>query len=136
MFAADAVAEPARSYLADGRIVRWHPPDGRPWAIDAELLAQAVPATLARRTGVTDPARFWPQWTALETVCKLLDEPVLLRLRRLGLDGGRVDGSRVDGSRVDGSRTNGIRMWTRCHHGIVVTLGVNLRVPARASRHR
>jgi hypothetical protein len=107
----------ARTYLADGRVVRWHPPDDRPWAIDAELLAQPVPPALARRTGVTDPALFWPQWTMLETVCKLLDEPVLLRLRRLGLDGGRA---------------GAVRTWTRCHGGIVVTIGVDVRRPARA----
>jgi hypothetical protein len=115
-----------RSYLADGRVVRWHPPDDRPWAIDAELIAQSVPPALVRRTGVADPEAFWPAWTALETVCKLLDEPVLLRLRSLGLDGGRHDD---------------IRLWTRRHRGIIVTIGVltngaSVTRSGRASRRR
>jgi hypothetical protein len=98
----------SRSYLADGRVVRWHAPDDRPWAIDAELASQPVPPALARRTGTGDPGAFWPRWTALETVCKLLDEPVHLRLRRLGLDGGRADG---------------ITTWTLAYSGVIITIG-------------
>jgi hypothetical protein len=98
----------ARSHLADGRVVRWHPPDGRSWAIDAEIATQPVPVALARRSGIDDPERFWPRWTALETVCKLLDEPIYLRLRRLGLDGGVAPG---------------IVTWTRRYRDIVVTIG-------------
>jgi hypothetical protein len=110
-----------RSYLADGRVIRWHPPDDRPWAVDAELAAQDVPPALARRTGITDPAVFWPQWTAFETVCKLLDESVLVRLRRSGFAGNHVAG---------------VRTWTRCYQGIVVTIGVRLSSPVPASPHR
>jgi hypothetical protein len=110
-----------RSYLADGRVIRWHPPDHRPWAVDAELAAQTVPPALARRTGITDPTLFWPQWTVFETVCKLLDESVLVRLRRSGFDGNRVDG---------------IRTWTRRYDGIVVTIGVIVSSSVPASPRR
>lgn len=112
--------EPAvrRSYLADGRVIRLHPPDDRPWAIDAEIASQEIPPALGRRTGVTDPAEFWPQWTVFETVCKLLDESVLVRLRRLGFAGNRLPG---------------IRTWTRHYDGIVVTIGVKLSSSEPAS---
>lgn len=97
-----------RSYLADGRVVRWSAPDDGLWAIDAEIAAQAVPPALARGTGIRDPEVFWPQWTMLETICKLLDEPVHLRLRRHGLHRAGSDG---------------ITTWTWCQSGIVLTAG-------------
>jgi hypothetical protein len=77
-----------RSYLSDGRDVQWRPPclsqDVR-WAIDAEIADQPVPAALAARTGVSDPAGFWPAWTAAEVTAKLLDVPMVMWLAAYGL---------------------------------------------------
>lgn len=78
----------ARTHLGDGRVLLWDPlpaPAFGTVAVDAEISRQAVPPALARRFGVTAPGDFWPRWTATETVCKLLDEPVLVRLAREGL---------------------------------------------------
>lgn len=54
-------------------------------AVDAEIAAQPVPPALARRTGISDPAIFWPAWTRAEVVAKLTGEPILLLLKRAGL---------------------------------------------------
>lgn len=56
-----------------------------PGAVDAERADQAVPPALARRTGIPDPATFWPAWTRAEVVAKLTGEPILLLVRRAGL---------------------------------------------------
>jgi hypothetical protein len=78
-----------RSYLSDGRLVQWRPPclrqDAIRWAIDAEIADQPVPAALAARTGISDPAGFWPAWTAAEVAAKLLDVPMVMWLAAHGL---------------------------------------------------
>ena len=86
-----------RSYLADGRVVRLRPAPHAPgrWAVDAELTAQPVPPLLARRTGISDPARFWPLWTRTEVACKLLDISILVWLRRYGIEAPAPDGLRI-----------------------------------------
>jgi hypothetical protein len=86
-----------RSYLADGRVVRLRPAPGASgrWAVDAELATQAVPPALARRTGIADPARFWPLWTRAEVACKLLDVSILVWLRRYGLEPPPLPGIRI-----------------------------------------
>ncbi|MDQ1642765.1 MAG: hypothetical protein QOJ90_2116 [Actinomycetota bacterium] len=78
---------PARSYLGDGRCVSWWPkrPVGVRVAVDAEIVGVPVPPALRRRFGVTDPALFWPTWTAVEVSCKLRDVPVLQWLATHGL---------------------------------------------------
>ena len=85
----DAVARTsrARSYLADGRCVSWSPKRaaGIDVAIDAEIADAPVPPALRRRFGVTDPASFWPAWTAVEVSCKLRDVPVFQWLATHGL---------------------------------------------------
>ncbi|GGB38887.1 hypothetical protein GCM10011492_32090 [Flexivirga endophytica] len=82
-----ATGSGVRSYLADGRGVAWHVPDtlsGRA-AIDAELSAQRVTGSLARRAGSTDPAVVWPRWIQCEVTAKLLGLPVLSWLGWPGL---------------------------------------------------
>jgi len=81
-----------RSYLADGRLVQWRPPrDAFPaivrWAVDAETAAAPVPVALARRTKISDPAVFWPQWTAVEVACKLLHIPIMAWIAAHSVDG-------------------------------------------------
>jgi hypothetical protein len=76
-----------RSYLGDGRLVQGQPPDERRWAIDAELASQPIPRALARHVGAgTGRDEFWRRWTAMETVCKLLDVPAHIWLKAYGLD--------------------------------------------------
>ncbi|MDQ1624760.1 MAG: hypothetical protein QOJ49_258 [Actinomycetota bacterium] len=77
----------ARSYLADGRCVSWSPERaaGVDVAIDAEIADAPVPPALRSRFGVTDPALFWPAWTAVEVSCKLRDVPLLQWLATHGL---------------------------------------------------
>jgi hypothetical protein len=114
------VTEPARSYVADGRVVHWHPPRSvARWrfAIDAELADQPVPAALAHRTGTSEPERFWPRWTAMEVACKLCDVPVVRWLQRYGLDG---------------PRPYGLTIVTGRHGDVVVARGVAARVHGSA----
>ena len=77
----------ARSHLADGRVVSWHPPlpAGVRLAVDAEIADQPVPPALARRFGIDRPEAFWPRWTAVEVACKLLDVPIMVWLSEIGL---------------------------------------------------
>lgn len=69
------------SRTADGRVLCWRPQafglERDRWAVDAELVDQPVPPTLARRWGSGDPARVWPHWCVLEVVAKLTDVPVV-----------------------------------------------------------
>ena len=99
----------ARSYLADGRVVRWRPRVLSPLriAVDAELADQSVPPALERRFGVADPRKFWTQWTRVEVCCKLLDVPVLQWLAIRGL----------------ASDVPEIAMHTQTLDGLVVTCG-------------
>jgi len=90
-----------RSYLADGTLVQWRPPiDARPdvmrWAVDAEIGTQAVPRALADRTGVRQPERFWPRWTAIEVTAKLLDVPIVMWLAEHGPTHGPQDHAVAD----------------------------------------
>ena len=78
----------ARSYLGDGRLVAWRPPQ---WpdvacAIDAELVNNPVPQALHRRFPVLDRETFWRRWTRLEVCCKVTDTPLLTWLAGRGLD--------------------------------------------------
>jgi hypothetical protein len=77
----------ARSYVADGRSVVWAPAcaSNMRFAVDAEIADQPVPPTLARRSGIDDPAVLWPLWTAVELSCKLTGTPLALWLRQRGL---------------------------------------------------
>jgi hypothetical protein len=79
----------ARSHLADGRVVSWSPrlPPGVQVAVDAEIADQSVPRALARRFGTDRPDMFWPQWTAVEVACKVLDVPIMVWLSVRGLQG-------------------------------------------------
>ena len=99
-----------RSYLSDGRLVQWRPPDGQPWAIDAELAEQPVPPALARRTGITERSTFWPRWTAMETACKLLGVPAHTWLTQYGL----------------GRPPAALRIRTVNWNGIVVSIGTTI----------
>jgi hypothetical protein len=74
-----------RSHTADFRTVGWHgpAPAGHRLAVDAERSAAAVPPALARRYGTVD---FWARWTRAESLCKANDMPIVLWLRRYGLD--------------------------------------------------
>jgi hypothetical protein len=74
-----------RSHTADFRTVGWYAPApaGHRLAIDAELADAPVPPALAARYG-TDG--FWARWTRAEGLCKAYDLPILLWLRRYGLD--------------------------------------------------
>lgn len=66
--------------LSDGRQLCWAPSvalAGSRYAADAELLAQAVPRALGRRSGVSDPTQFWRLWTRAEARAKLRDVPIL-----------------------------------------------------------
>lgn len=76
-----------RSYLADKRLVQWRPPTcvGTRWAVDAEIADQPVPRVLAKRTGIHQPAAFWPAWTAAEIAAKILDVPMVMWLSEHGL---------------------------------------------------
>jgi hypothetical protein len=79
----------SRAHLADGRVVTWraaHRDLRGHVAIDAELAAQKPPAALMRRFGPLDYRQFWTRWTQVEVACKLLDVPVVVWLRRHGLD--------------------------------------------------
>lgn len=79
------VPEPApRSHLGDGRSVWLEEGEGgsHRWAVDAEI-ERVVPPALAARFGVD---RFWERWTRAECVSKLTDVPVVVLLRRHGLD--------------------------------------------------
>jgi hypothetical protein len=85
---AEAVAGGVRSYVADGRCVVWAPPDrgtGARIAVDAEIAAQPVPPALARRSGIADPAVFWPRWTVVEASCKVTGIALSRWLRTRGL---------------------------------------------------
>ena len=84
----------AASYLADGRAVVWDVP-ARDHAVDAEIAGAPVPPALARRTGIDDPAVFWPAWTRAEVVAKLTGEPILLLVKRAGLPVDVPDGIEV-----------------------------------------
>jgi len=102
-----------RSYLSDGRVVTWCPDPAvahRCWAVDAEIAAQAVPAALARRTGLRDPDLFWRRWTAAEVACKLLDRPMICWLSRHGLSPEPI-------------RAAGLALRTEVWNGLVVTIG-------------
>jgi hypothetical protein len=111
-----------RSYLADGRLVQWRPPgtdcgrsvaDGTEtlrWAVDAEIAAQPVPPTLAARTGVVEPAEFWPRWTAVEVAAKLLDVPVIMWLAEHGLC-------------ADAAADDGVVLRTAYRADLVITAG-------------
>jgi hypothetical protein len=81
------IAGGVRSYVADGRCVVWAPPGGGParLAVDAEIAAQPVPPALARRSGITDPAVFWPLWTSTEVSCKIAGVSLARWLQRHGL---------------------------------------------------
>jgi hypothetical protein len=107
-----------RSYLADGTLVQWLPPvDAHPdvvrWAVDAEIGSQPVPDALAARTGVCDPARFWPRWTAIEATAKLLDVPVIVWLAEHGLSARSAAG-------------HGIVLHTARHRDLIITVGGRL----------
>jgi hypothetical protein len=107
-----------RSYLADGALVQWLPPiDAHPdvvrWAVDAEIGTQPVPVALAARTGVRDPARFWPRWTAIEATVKLLDVPVIVWLAEHGLS-------------VRSAAGHGIVLHTARHRDLIITVGGRL----------
>jgi hypothetical protein len=108
----------ARSYLADRRLVQWRPPVAAPssicgWAVDAEIAAQRVPVAIAERTGVGDPDVFWPRWTAIEVVAKLLDVPVVMWLAEHGLS-----------ARV--AADHGVVLRTVPHAELVITVGCRL----------
>ena len=100
----------ARSYLADGRLVRWRPsaPAGLRVAVDAELAEQPVPPALARRFGASEPSDFWTRWTRVEVCCKLLDIPVLEWLTTRGLDADVAE----------------VALHTQALDGVVVTCGL------------
>ncbi|WP_433300132.1 hypothetical protein ACQP2F_02225 [Actinoplanes sp. CA-030573] len=74
-----------RAYTADSRTVGWYgpAPAGHRLAIDAEQSDATVPPALAARYG---PANFWARWTRAESLCKAYDLPILLWLRRYGLE--------------------------------------------------
>jgi hypothetical protein len=108
----------ARSYLADRRLVQWRPPVAAlpsicGWAVDAEIAAQRVPTALAERTGVGDPAVFWPRWTAVEVAAKLLDVPVVMWLAEHGLS-----------ARV--AADHDVVLRTVHHADLVITVGCRL----------
>ena len=112
-----------RSYLADGTLVQWRPPiDARPdvmrWAVDAEIGTQAVPRALADRTGVRQPERFWPRWTAIEVTAKLLDVPIVMWLAEHGLSARAAAG-------------HGVVLRTVRRADLVITVGGRL-TPAAA----
>lgn len=88
-----------RSYLGDGRVVGWFGAAGV--VVDAELHAVIPPRALAARYGSQD---FWERWTAAECRAKLANVPIVLWLRRHGLDGD-LDGVDVLTCRY---RTDGI----------------------------
>lgn len=70
-----------RSYLPDGRVVSWRGPGQG--VLDAELADQPVPRALAARYGAHD---FWVRWTRSEALAKLADVPIVVWLRKHGLD--------------------------------------------------
>ena len=74
-----------RSHTADLRTIGWYgpPPAGHRLAVDAELSEVAVPPALAGRYRAVD---FWARWTRAESLCKAYDVPILLWLRRYGLE--------------------------------------------------
>jgi hypothetical protein len=76
-----------RSRLADGREVACDrtAPDGRAVACDAELVAPPPPL-LAGAHGIRDPLAFATAWTRAECSAKLHDVPMLVWLRRNGLE--------------------------------------------------
>jgi hypothetical protein len=98
-----------RTHLADGRIIVWTDVDPRSHAIDAEIADQPVPPALARRTGIRSPERFWPQWTAMEVACKLLDVPAHLWFKQHGLSVAHV------AARLD--------ITTFRHHDLTISVG-------------
>ena len=75
----------SRSHTSDFRTVGWYgpPPAGYRLAVDAELRGAAVPPALGCRYRTVD---FWPRWTRAESLCKAYDMPIVLWLRRYGLD--------------------------------------------------
>jgi hypothetical protein len=102
----------SRAHLADGRVVAGVSPSGGlpgTLAIDAELASQRPPPALARRFGPLHDEEFWRRWTQVEVACKLLDVPVLVWLRRHGLD----------------ATPAGVDLHTYVEAGIVVTVGVH-----------
>jgi len=74
-----------RSYDHRGCVFSWQPPAGafRRVAIDVEAKDSPVDA-MSRRFGLS-PCEFRLRWTTLEAEAKVLDEPVHLLLKRLGL---------------------------------------------------
>jgi hypothetical protein len=75
----------SRSHTSDFRTVGWYgpPPAGHRLAVDAELRDAAVPLALGRRYRTVD---FWARWTRAESLCKAYEMPIVLWLRRYGLD--------------------------------------------------
>lgn len=98
-----------RSYLSDGRVVRWRPAAHGVWAIDAELSGRPVPPALAAATGIHRSADFWPAWTRAECAAKLLDVPILVWVRRHGLSPGPL-------------RAAGLHLVVTEHAGITIAL--------------
>lgn len=83
----DGAAAPGsltRSHTSDLRTVGWYGsvPPGWELAIDAEVTGAAVPPALADRFGRDS---FWARWTRAESLSKLLRVPIVLWLRRHGL---------------------------------------------------
>ncbi len=69
-----------------------------------------MPSALAARTGITEPAVFWPRWTAVEVACKLLDVPMVMWIVDFGLDPQPAVG-------------RGVRARTTTHRDLVITVG-------------
>jgi hypothetical protein len=85
------VGQHPRTRLSDGSTLVWRTPQalhGMATAVDAELLGQPVPPTLALRFPDLPRPEFWSQWTQAEVTAKLLDTPILLWLRAHGLKAG------------------------------------------------
>lgn len=97
---ADVPDAAPRSHLGDGRSV-WldvAAAEAHRWVVDAEIPA-AVPSALAARLGAEE---FWERWTRAECVAKLTAVPVVVLLRRHGLDVPLPDGVRLRTERVSG----------------------------------
>ncbi|BDZ58894.1 hypothetical protein FB554_2090 [Barrientosiimonas humi] len=118
-----------RSYLADGRVVAWDvtPPPGWSVAVDAELEGQQLSDLVRRRAGLpvgTGQAQTLVAWTQAEVMAKLLDVPILLRLKEFGL------------GLADLGEHEPVALHSWAMHGLILTVGVHAPPRSAATPER